>query len=551
MNLNEVKKHVKFDIIFTLLVCIGLATCLLLTLAYIFRPINAAASTLNETNITNNIQANINCSSGAYCYTNYYYPYSYGTGYINTNTSPLVSFEFSLSSSYIQANAPTTITITTSSNLANVNYSCSVTSFSSVSVPCNVVRTSNSTMNINFTTLSTTTGYGVYVSTGPSSMITLDNNGNGNFKITNVKLLQTIGSNNLDVIDNANQNTQSIIDNSNTNTDNIINSQYENALNIIKNIQFQLEYCSRNLMLGNWVLSTNNMWQSGNDFQQQTADSANINVRVNAYYNNTYVATLDYANNINTTGRKTYRFYKTSEFNRIDFKLNGVSIDTGVFIDVSQLPDNAYYYISANFVNITQGSVQWRDMMISAYDSYFVPWGSQQCHDNKLDALNNSIQGGFSDLNVTQEDIKDIQQDTYNYLSDNSDPTINNTGINNVISSVEVSDPLNYLLTLPISLLQKLNAVLSSNTCSRVSFGELYDTELYLPCINFENILGSTIWGTIDLIVGVGLLAIILKRFYDSISNILTLGKEKEVRDKLDLPTPMQFLASILGGGRD
>ena len=55
MNINEVEKHVKFDIIFTLLVILGVALCFLLTLAFIFKPTNVKADSLN-----------MYCSSGDY-----------------------------------------------------------------------------------------------------------------------------------------------------------------------------------------------------------------------------------------------------------------------------------------------------------------------------------------------------------------------------------------------------------------------------------------------------------------------------------------------------
>lgn len=219
-------------------------------------------------------------------------------------------------------------------------------------------------------------------------------------------------------------------------------------------------------------------------------------------------------------------------------------------------PVNAKY-MRIHVVNYQDGERSFTGLRVNPSSSVaFCQFGTNS--NNKLDGIQGAINSGLTTIHDDNEEIKDLQQeandiaqDQYNWLSDDSNPTVNQSGISDVISSVEVSDPLNYLLTLPISLLQKLNTVLSANSCSRVSFGSLYESELYLPCINFENILGSSIWGTIDLIVGVGLLAIILKKFYDSISNILTLGKEKEVRDKLDLPTPMQFLAHILGGGKE
>ena len=142
------------------------------------------------------------------------------------------------------------------------------------------------------------------------------------------------------------------------------------------------------------------------------------------------------------------------------------------------------------------------------------------------------------------------QKNQLDYLQDDSDPTIDDNAVDGVLDDVEYNDPLNYLLVLPLHTIQRINTALSSSSCSRITFGQLYGSELYLPCIDIKSHIGNNLFNTIDVMMGIGLLAITLKKFYDSISNILTLGKEKEIKDKLDLPTPMEFLALIFGGGR-
>ena len=65
-----------------------------------------------------------------------------------------------------------------------------------------------------------------------------------------------------------------------------------------------------------------------------------------------------------------------------------------------------------------------------------------------------------------------------------------------------------------------------------------------------QNILGSSVWSTIDVLMSIGLLVVIIKNLYETFSNLLTMGGEKEAREKFDMPTPMEFLSMILGGDR-
>lgn len=137
-------------------------------------------------------------------------------------------------------------------------------------------------------------------------------------------------------------------------------------------------------------------------------------------------------------------------------------------------------------------------------------------------------------------------------MTDDTNPTINTNEINNVISGVQIDNPLSYLLTLPLHLISKINQIFSVGTCSPVdlgAFGFASDYHFSLPCINFENYLGSSLWNTIDVFVSIGLLAFTLYKIYHAVANILTLGGEDEVTYHLGYLSPMEFLAQIIGGG--
>ena len=78
--------------------------------------------------------------------------------------------------------------------------------------------------------------------------------------------------------------------------------------------------------------------------------------------------TYDTANTITvtSTGRAEVSFvYDSSIMDNIVFGLNGSQRDTTVTSGTLNLVNGTTYYLSVNFTNITQGSVSWKDMMIS------------------------------------------------------------------------------------------------------------------------------------------------------------------------------------------
>ena len=70
MNLNEVEKHVKFDLIFTLLLILGVGLCFLLSIVFIFKPDSVKAKEITNT-INISAKAYMPCVStqtnGKYC----------------------------------------------------------------------------------------------------------------------------------------------------------------------------------------------------------------------------------------------------------------------------------------------------------------------------------------------------------------------------------------------------------------------------------------------------------------------------------------------------
>lgn len=504
MNLNEVKKIVTIQII--LYILIGL--CFIVSMiAILVTPVKAKEIT-NTINI--NSKAYMPCGStqynGKYCaYLNN------GTYAVrNTNTTyngVLNGLTFQFGDMISTKPQYTMVIEAMSTDFRNNSFDILVYGSSQSDTQGSLLTNytysfiSKSKLQIIFTT-DTYSFHTVIISGNPLTGI-------NTYGIKKVTLSYDDGVNdNSDIINNNNQNTNDIIDNANSNTEEITNKITETF----------------NQMVTNGLQENNN--------ERRTLS----NMCKNIYYTE-----IGMGKTINSGGALqdlAGAFYMTD------------------YVAINIINDNSLGG-NANRIYIQEPNSSTAGYYFAFYDNNKTLISVERTGTRSLTIPSNAVWFRFSStssnttvLRYSNKCIEATDQ-VYGLLSDDTNPNINQSGIDDVLSEVEISDPLNYLLTLPISLLQKLNAVLSANSCSRVSFGSLYNTELYLPCINFEQLLGSNIWGTIDLIVGVGLLVIILKKFYNSISNILTLGKEKEVRDKLDLPTPMQFLANILGGGKE
>lgn len=111
-------------------------------------------------------------------------------------------------------------------------------------------------------------------------------------------------------------------------------------------------------------------------------------------------------------------------------------------------------------------------------------------------SVNNPVFTGCFNGN---QSIVDSQQEINNTLNDSttSNP---DSDLNTMSSKVASNNSITQLLTLPITLFQNvLNNI--NGTCSSYSLGALYGHNLSLPCINLESILGSTLWGVIDILI--------------------------------------------------
>lgn len=118
-------------------------------------------------------------------------------------------------------------------------------------------------------------------------------------------------------------------------------------------------------------------------------------------------------------------------------------------------------------------------------------------YDNTSDIINqnntiiNQNQGIINNQNKTNEELEKTNETL-------TDDNVNISESSITDSSASVSDsPISDLLILPIKLLNNISNGLQG-TCTTFNLGNLFGTDIILPCINLESILGSFLWGLID-----------------------------------------------------
>ena len=534
MNLNEVEKHVKFDIIFMLLICIGTLLCFILSIIAIFSPINASASELKTTNITGTIKNTSNCGNqdwNNYCYGQGYYSTTWNKSTFGTGVSSgIEDLAFDLSGITGYSSSPSTIEIYNNTNsFTNKSYYCYF-SGSNQPVNCSVSRVSNNRINVNFTTSVGGVPQYLYIHIGTS---TGNFDGINGININKVMLLQTIDDPNANVIENANQNTDDIINNNNQNFNTYFSSLFSSMNELFAKV------CPN---IADWP----NGEQNKIIIEAQTDDD--------------WVITDNWI--YLTEGVRYYVSFETScqsvggscdgDNYEIFFAYNGAfahfyNSRNQRFSFVPEYTGNYRLRVDAN--NDATRVSYW-NFMISTTNTNYCPYGSVL--ESKLDGIDE----GINNVNDSIQEVKDLQQDQYNYLTDDSDPTISNSEINNVLGLVSVNDPLSYLLTLPLTLINKINIALNSS-CTDYTIGafedignaNLSDYTFTLSCINPSDYLGNSLWTTIDIIMAIGLLVISITKFYHAIMNIITLGAEDKAEKQFKYWSPMEFLCVCLGGG--
>lgn len=124
--------------------------------------------------------------------------------------------------------------------------------------------------------------------------------------------------------------------------------------------------------------------------------------------------------------------------------------------------------------------------------------------------------------------LQNILNAISNIFSDSvDDPTNDLNGLSNNMSENNV---ISSLLLLPVSIFQKvINSI--NGTCQTFTLGVLLDHTLTMPCIHIDSILGSALYGVIDVILSGFLIYHIrnkLVKIWENLTSLKTGGNELE-----------------------
>lgn len=147
----------------------------------------------------------------------------------------------------------------------------------------------------------------------------------------------------------------------------------------------------------------------------------------------------------------------------------------------------------------------------------------QQQTNQDYTTILNEIKNNQNDYKKELQDVNSSIQKTNDTLNDDTIDDSNTTGtLDDLSKNLPTNSVISDLLLLPVRLFQ--NIVNSINgTCSAFNLGSLYGSNLTLPCINIESLIGSTLWSIIDILFSGVFILVIRKKFVDIFHNLTDL----------------------------
>ena len=247
-----------------------------------------------------------------------------------------------------------------------------------------------------------------------------------------------------------------------------------------------------------------------NYFRKNNTTWLNYNAPSNYFYSSNSVVTYFTNNNMSTIDTKNY-----------DYVLVHI-ITYGGIVPNSILVGNAYgYNMSTNLTqNVCFNSYQTGSGDIcydSVYDSimkidtstnqsiggqikiYFSANGGGYVSDNSRIFIAELVylgKTGDSMSSTIASNTTDINNKLSDSTIDNNNTSSSTTSWGNKNTS---NSTITNLVTLPIQLLQAYTNGMSG-TCSSFNLGNLFGTNITLPCINIGNLIGNSLWTTIDIL---------------------------------------------------
>lgn len=148
--------------------------------------------------------------------------------------------------------------------------------------------------------------------------------------------------------------------------------------------------------------------------------------------------------------------------------------------------------------------------------------------DNMNITISTKLQEAFDMEEENAEEQKGLLQSIisgigglFNILSDDDidDPENSLNGLNNSLIS---DTPISSLLLLPVSIYQKVvNNI--NGTCSPINLGQLFNHDLIMTCIHIDDIIGSTLYSVIDVIISGFFILSIRKKVIEIFNNLTSL----------------------------
>lgn len=246
-----------------------------------------------------------------------------------------------------------------------------------------------------------------------------------------------------------------------------------------------------------------------------------------------------YQTNGNTTSSSSGQFKLDEDADVIGYKI--VKNNTGdnyfdIIISISPSQDYKYFnfYLSMPIATTNLGpNTEYNDVLLI----YGIPQNIQlrklevnysEGVGSQIDNQTTIIQNNFNNTNDIINNVNDSIKDTNNNIKDINDSitdsSTDNSKVSNTISGVNIGNQglITQLILMPVNLFTNiLNSI--NGTCYEFNLGNLFGTDLKLPCINIESYVGSNLWNVIDILFsGFAIFAISkkIKQVFEQFTNL-------------------------------
>lgn len=261
------------------------------------------------------------------------------------------------------------------------------------------------------------------------------------------------------------------------------------------------------------------------DSSNKTDQVANVSINnMPCYYS------VSHAQSLLDDGSNDMQYESTSISAYCVTNFNVVISGNSPLIEVNYLTNARHSIISLSKIRFVQD-----DSMNTIISLLQTANGYNLTHENLLiqirDRLNTIIQneGSIKSSIDSQSQQQHSDAVSQKQSTDNINDSINNSNVDDPNSSLTEMDNkiatnsvISDLLLLPVTLFQNiLNSI--NGTCSTFNLGSLFGTNLTMPCIDIEGVIGPILWGVIDVLLSGIFVLSIRKKFVDIFENITSL----------------------------